>query len=155
MTDVKDVLDWANSVCEQALTEAKTGNTALVNRIGANSAMKLFFDNVHGLKTVQATQFAAYYAPQFKEITRLYEEYILDEEVHQTVDKVAVLESKLDKLTELVMRFVENQQEQPAADAPTKDEQDETPEPKKGKKPAKDEAEAVNPDGDATPEPEA
>lgn len=155
MTDVKDVLDWANSVCEQALTEAKTGNTALVNRIGANSAMKLFFDNVHGLKTVQATQFAAYYAPQFKEITRLYEEYILDEEVHQTVDKVAVLESKLDKLTELVMRFVENQQEQPAADAPTKDEQDETPEPKKGKKPAKDEAEAVTPDGDATPEPEA
>jgi hypothetical protein len=155
MTDVKDVLDWANSVCEQALTEAKTGNTALVNRIGANSAMKLFFDNVHGLKTVQATQFAAYYAPQFKEITRLYEEYILDEEVHQTVDKVAVLESKLDKLTELVMRFVENQQEQPAADASTKDEQDETPEPKKGKKPAKDEAEAVNPDGDATPEPEA
>jgi hypothetical protein len=155
MTDVKDVLDWANSVCEQALTEAKTGNTALANRIGANSAMKLFFDNVHGLKTVQANQFAAYYAPQFKEITRLYEEYILDEEVHQTVDKVAVLESKLDKLTELVMRFVENQQEQPAADAPTKDEQDETPEPKKGKKPAKDEAEAVNPDGDATPEPEA
>lgn len=151
MADVKVVLEWANSVCEQALTEAKTGNTALVNRVGSNSAMKMFMDNVHGLKSIPANNFPAYYAMQWKEIERLYEAYVRDEQVSETVDKVAVLEGKMDTLTELVKQLVENQQVQTET-APAED-----PAPK-GKKQAKkdaDDSEDTPAEGDTTPEPEA
>lgn len=110
MADIKTVLAWADELCTQALTEARGGDTSLVNRLGANSAFKLYFDNVHGLKTVAGSNFPAYYAPQFKEITRLYEEYTRDEKVAETVDKVATIESKLDNLAAMVQQLVESQQ---------------------------------------------
>lgn len=96
MADVKEVLNWANEVCTQALTEARGGNPTLANRIGANSSLKLFFDNVHGIRNVVDSSFPAFYPAQWGEITRLYEGYLQDQEIVQTVDKVAALESKFD-----------------------------------------------------------
>lgn len=111
MADNKAVLAWANEVCTQALTEARNGDASLVNRVGANSAMKLFFDNVHGLKSVIAEAFPAYYSVQWKEITRLYEEYIRDEQTHEVVDKVSALEAKFDSLQAMVTEFIESQKQ--------------------------------------------
>lgn len=126
MADVKEVLEWAESLCNLAMTEARGGDASLANRVGSNSALKLFMDNVIGLKSVSAANFPAYYSVQWKEITRLYEQYLRDEEAAQTVDKVAALESKFDTLTEMVQKLLDAQQA-PVAEAV---------EPKKGKKTA-------------------
>lgn len=102
MADIKTILAWADDVCATALTEARSGDTALVNRIGANSALKLYFDNVHGLKSVKADAFAAYYPGQFKEITRLYEDYQREQAAAAATDKVSALEESLAELKKLV-----------------------------------------------------
>lgn len=135
MADIKVVLDWANSLCNQALTEAREGNTAFVNRVMANTALKLYFDNVHGTKTVKEHDFPFYYASQFKEITRLYESYIHEEKTAATIERVDSIESKLDNLAALVQQLVEAQK--PAVVEPVVTEEVEAP--KKGKKPAKTE----------------
>ena len=62
MADVKEVLEWAESLCNLAMTEARSGDSALINRVGSNSALKLFMDNVIGLKSVSAANFPAYYS---------------------------------------------------------------------------------------------
>lgn len=122
---VAEVLAWANEVCTQALTESRNGDTSLSNRLGANSAMQLFYNNAHLLKSVPATSFPAYYAPQWKEITRLYEEYMRDEQINQSVDKVSALEDKVsgldarfDKFEAMLTAFIESQK--PADEKPAK-----------------------------------
>lgn len=140
MADNKTILEWANSVCQTALTEARGGDTGLVNRIGANSAMQTFFNNVHGLKSVQDTSFPAYYPVQWKEITRLYEEYVRDEQVAESVSKIDALEAGFAELKAMVQQLVEAQ----------------TAAPKKGaKKLAEAEAETETTDEGDTPEAEA
>lgn len=109
MTDKKEVMAWADELAQQAFTEARGGDLSLLNRLGTNSAMKLYIDNVHGTKTVPAHSFPSYYAPQFKEITRLYEEYKRDEEVHEAVDKVAALEARFDKFEAMLTQLMEAQ----------------------------------------------
>lgn len=97
MTEIKDVMAWADEVCTQALTEARGGNPTLANRVGANSSLKMYFDNVHGTRNVQKDSFPAFYPAQWSEITRLYEGYIQDQEIAGTVDKVAALETRMDE----------------------------------------------------------
>ena len=99
------------------MTEARSGDSALINRVGSNSALKLFMDNVIGLKSVSAANFPAYYSVQWKEITRLYEQYQKDEAVNEVVDKMTALEGKLDGLATAVQALVEAQT---AAKKPTK-----------------------------------
>jgi len=102
MANTKDVVAWADEVCVQAITEARAGDTGLVNRIAANSSLKLYFDNVHGTKAVPSTSFPAYYAGHFKEITRLYEEYQREEAATATLGEVNTLKESLDALKILV-----------------------------------------------------
>ncbi len=102
MADIKAIQAWADEVCSTALTEARSGDTSLVNRIGANSAMKLYFDNVHGIKAVKPDAFPAYYPAQWKEITRLYEEYQREQATDAAADKVSALEESLAELRKLV-----------------------------------------------------
>ena len=116
MVDNKTVLEWINGVCETAVKEAHNGDRSLMNRIGSNPATKLYFDNVHGLHSVQEGQFPTYYSGQWKEITRLYEEYIHVEAVTEAVDKVDELASRFDKLESMITAFIESQK-QPVAEA--------------------------------------
>lgn len=102
MPTIKDVLAWADEVCDQAITEARAGDASLANRIGANSSLKLYFDNVHRTKAVPATAFPAYYAGHFKEITRLYEDYQRDLEKDAQLAEVSTLRESLDALKALV-----------------------------------------------------
>lgn len=162
MADVKEVLAWAKGVGEQALTEARAGDPTLANKLGGNSAMKLFFDNVVATKNVQENQFPAYYPIQWKEIKHLYEAYIRDEEVSQTVGKVSVLEGKIDKLEAMITKLLENAEQPavtpaPVADPTVEPEPEEEDLPKAGKKPAakKPDATPEVTEGDPTPEPEA
>lgn len=108
--DVKTVLDWANSLCAQAFTEARGGDRNLLNRIGSNAAMKLFLDNVHGLKSVQDTQFAAYYPAQWKEITRLHEAYLRDEQLSDAAGRLSAVEAGLDELRSMIGQLLESNQ---------------------------------------------
>jgi hypothetical protein len=110
MADIKEVLDWADSLCKHALTEARNGNTAVVNRLGANTAMKIYFDNVHGTGVIKSHDFPFQYASRFKEISGLYEDYQRELATVEAVDKVATLESKLDNLAAMVQQLVEAQQ---------------------------------------------
>lgn len=148
MTDNKEVMAWADELAKQAFTEARGGNTNLLNRLAANTAMKLYVDNVHGTKTVPANQFPAYYAPQWKEITHLYEEYKREETVTEAVDKVAALESKFDtfaaQITAQLAALLEAQK--PVVEAV---------EPKKGKKAAKAEEVVEEAEADESAESEA
>jgi hypothetical protein len=156
MADIKEVLDWADSLCKHALSEARGGNTAVVNRLGANTAMKIYFDNVHGLGTVKAHDFPFQYASRFKEINGLYEDYQRELATEEAVSKVATIESKLDNLAALVQQLVEAQKPAEVV-APVVTEEVEAP--KKGKKTAKtevveteviaeEEAEAETPEAD-------
>jgi hypothetical protein len=137
MADIKEVLDWADSLCKHALTEARNGNTAVVNRLGANTAMKIYFDNVHGTGVIKSHDFPFQYASRFKEISGLYEDYQRELATVEAVDKVATLESKLDNLAAMVQQLVEAQQKPAEVVEPVVTEEVEAP--KKGKKPAKTE----------------
>lgn len=137
MVDNKAVMDWANSLCTQAITEARNGSAALANRLGANSSLGKFFNMVHGQGTVKAHDFPAYYMGDWKEITRLYEAYLADEEKAETLNKVSTLEARFDKLESMLTAFIESQQK------PTAEVADEEAPPAKSKgskKPAKTEA---------------
>lgn len=131
--DVKTVLAWANELCAQALTEARAGDPSLANRLGANSSLKLFFDNVHGLKSVKADQFPAYYTGHFKEIARLHEDYLRDEQQAAAAQRVESLEAQMVELKALVIAQ--------AAELATLTES-RKPDVKPAKKPAKGEGDA-------------
>lgn len=121
MANVTKVLAWADELCVQALTEARGGNASMLNRLGTNSAMKLYFDNVHGLHSVARDAFPHYYAPQFKEITRLFEQYQHDEQQQESIAKIDTLEAKIGKLEEMLTAFIESQQAPaPEAEKPAK-----------------------------------
>ncbi len=158
MTDVKLVLEWLDSLCGVALAEARGGNTALVNQLGNNSAVRYYFNNVYTTKTVSREQFAAYYPSQWKEAERLYEEYMRDEQINQSVDRVDALEARFDKLEGMIAQLLENkpaaaiENETAAEVEPEAEEEEEEAAPvAKAKKSKKDEPEA---EGDA-PETEA
>lgn len=145
MTDQKEVMAWVLELGQQAFNEARSGDAGLLNRLGANPAMQLFVNNVIGTKTVPAHQFPSYYAPQFKEITRLYEEYKREETVTEAVDKVSALEAKFDALSAQLTAFMEAQAK-PVVEAV---------EPKKGKKAAKVEEVVEETETDESAESEA
>lgn len=109
MAEVKEVLEWVESLCTLAMTEARGGDTALINRVGSNSALQTFMNNVIGTKSVTAANFPKYYMAQWAEITRLYEQYQKDEAVNDVVDKVTAIEGKLDSLATAVQALVEAQ----------------------------------------------
>lgn len=113
MTEIKDVREWADSVCNQAITEGRAGNPILANKIATNAALKFYFDNVHGLHSMSADSFPYYKQAEWAEITRLYEAYIQDQRIAESVDKVDALETKVDagfaKLEQMIAQFVESQ----------------------------------------------
>jgi hypothetical protein len=153
MADIKEVLDWADSLCKHALTEARNGDTSVVNRLASNTAMKIYFDNVYGLGVVKAHDFPFQYASRFKEINGLYEDYQRELATEEAVGKVSTLEAKLDNLAALVQQLVEAQQK-PAEPVVT----EEVKPAKNGKKPAKTEVvetEAVEESEAETPEADA
>lgn len=144
MVDNKTVLDWINSVCREAIKQAHDNDHALMNRLGSNPATKLYFDNVHGLHSVQESQFPAYYSGQWKEITRLYEEYMREQAVTESVDKVDKLEARFSRLESMITEFLEGQT---APESPKP--------PKQGKKPTntqKEEPEATPSEDEPTEE---
>lgn len=156
MVDNKEVMDWASSLCKQALTESRGGNPSLANKIGANASLGKFFNMVHGQGAVKAHDFPAYYMGDWKEITRLYEAYLADEEKAETLNKVSTLEARFDKLESMLTTFIESQKPAEVVTeetVPTKS--------KGGKKPAKTEVvetetventEAETPEADAESE---
>lgn len=109
MADNKEIMAWVTELGQQAFTEARQGDAAMLNRLGTNPALKLFIDNVLGTKATPAHQFPSYYASQWREIARVYEEYKRDEQVTEAVDKVSVLEAKFDALSALLTTFMESQ----------------------------------------------
>lgn len=142
MADIKEVLDWADSLCKHALTEARNGDTSVVNRICSNTAMKVYFDNVHGIGAVKSHDFPFHFASRFKEINGLYEDYQGELAKEEAIGKVATLESKLDNLAAMVQQLVEAQQKpvvEEAVESVVTEEVEAAPAKKNGKKPAKTE----------------
>lgn len=102
-----DVLKWLEEVCAQALTEARSGNTMLANRLGGNPALQHYFNNVHTIKAVEQRAWAVYYPDLMREATRLYEEYIQSQGIKEAAAKVSTLETKLESLEKLIRELVE------------------------------------------------
>jgi hypothetical protein len=102
MAERETILAWADEVCATALTEARGGNTSMVNQIGGNTAMKMYFDNVYATKAVKRDAFAAYYPGHFQELGKLYEDYQRDLATEAAVDKVSTLEESFVALKAIV-----------------------------------------------------
>jgi hypothetical protein len=102
MAERETILAWADEVCATALTEARGGNTSMVNQIGGNTAMKMYFDNVYATKAVKRDAFAAYYPGHFQELGKLYEDYQRDLATEAAVDQVSVLAESLEALKAIV-----------------------------------------------------
>lgn len=132
MAENKEVMAWVKELGQQAFTEARSGNVSMLNRLGVNSSLKLFLDNVIGTGNVVAESFPAFYPMQWREIVRLHEEYQLQTKVVESVSKVDELTTRFDKLESMIAEFIEAQKK-PAVEAVEKPA-------KKGKKA---EAEAV------------
>ncbi len=146
MADNKEVMDWVKELGKQAFAEARSGNLSMLNRLGANSSLKLFLDNVVGTGNVVAESFPAFYPSQWKEITRLHEEYQQQIKVTEAVDKMASLEARFEKLESTLIAFIESQKPAPVVD-------EKTAKPKKGAK--AEVVEAVTEEADENAESEA
>jgi hypothetical protein len=123
--DVNKVIEFADSLCEDA-----RGDLTKMNRIGVNKALKFYMDNVIMLATVSRETFATCY-PQFMEEIdgiRVKAEKVQEAETEHVNqgDRIATLETKLDKLTAALTRYMEDTTED------TEEEEEDEPEaPKK------------------------
>ena len=107
------ILEWAESVCETADKAHLDGDNSLQAQIGRNPAFKVFFENVHKLHNIQIAQFPQYFPNQFKELTRLREDYLKDVRISESVARTDTLEARFEKLETALMSFIESQK-QPA-----------------------------------------
>ena len=153
--DVKQVIEFADALCEDA-----KGDLTKMNRLGVNKALKFYLDNVVMLGTVTRETYATCY-PQFMEEIegiRLQAEKAEQAQAEYTDqgDRIAALEVKFDKLAKSLKRFLAS-----APTTDTEDEDDEEPEPEPApkkrrsrKKPAGDDTDEEGQDAPAKPDAE-
>lgn len=72
------VIEWLDTVCQEATDAARKGDTGLANRLGRNSALNYYFVNVHNLKAVSRPTFESM-INFMTECERVYNEVKADE----------------------------------------------------------------------------
>ncbi len=96
-------LTYLHDLCESALHMARTGDTSLANRIGANPALAHYFHNVHNLKALTPAAWAQIYPHYLNEASRIHAEA---EQPASFDARLAAIESQLEKLLELLSERV-------------------------------------------------
>jgi hypothetical protein len=104
MHEAHTTLDWLDSLCDHALDEARQGNTAPANRLGSHPALAHYFNNVHRLRSITATDWAAQYPALLREAERLRTQ---DQSAQGMAVRLASLEAKLAKLAAQLSALVE------------------------------------------------
>lgn len=107
------IQDWALNICEAAYEAKNAGDTTLMTKIGSNAALRLFFDNVYGTHSIQASRFPVQFPSQWKEISDMRESYIRENKVTESIDKVDELGKKFEKLETMLTTFIESQKTAP------------------------------------------
>lgn len=100
--DVKKTLEWLRALSEQALTEARAGDTMLANRLGTNPALKHYFDNIHTRHAEGPEAWAQHYPNYLREADRLRQEV---EEAEAQDARMTKVEEGLDK----ILKWIEAQ----------------------------------------------
>jgi hypothetical protein len=72
------VIEWLDTVCQEASAAAKTGDTGLANRLARNPALNYYFVNVHNLGSVSRPTFESM-VNFMTEAERVYNEVKADE----------------------------------------------------------------------------
>lgn len=138
-------LAFLKELSEQAITEARGGNSILANRLAGNPALKHYFEN---RDLIQAKVWARDYPHLLEEADRIR---VAAEEAEQreierkeTAAKVNSLESKLDVLSQQLAAFMESQKPaEPAKGKGRKAKVEADPEPETGEETEKPEGEAT------------
>ena len=133
--DTQKTMAFLQELSEAAMTAARSGDTMLANRLGANQALQHYFNNVFAIQTMTPGVWAQSYPQYMQEADRIREAH--DAEA-QRDERMSAIEEQLAKLAEAVGALAEAQQ----------------PKAKRGKKLAETEVEA-EPVADEEPEAEA
>lgn len=111
--DANKTKEWLESLVEKAYAEAHQKDTTLLNQLGNNPAIAHYINNVHLRKAMSWESWLSDYNPMARAANNLREAYEADAAKDA---RLITLESKFDKLTEMVTKLVESiEQEAPAA----------------------------------------
>ena len=96
--DKVKTLAWLESICQDALIEARSGNALPANKIGSNAALAHYLNNVAGLKTIKPNDWALWYPQFLNEADALRVASEQQEVSEQQGDRITALEGKFDEL---------------------------------------------------------
>jgi hypothetical protein len=89
----QDTFKFIDDLVTHAVTEAKSGNLTLLNRLGDNPAIAYYIDHVHFRQVWTQESWAQYRPGDFKEIEAL-------QEAHAAAEKAKLSESATNSLAE-------------------------------------------------------
>lgn len=101
--DEQPVLDWLDSLCEQADAHRREGDLSFLNRIASNAGIKHYFDNVHALRSVPAGQWRLWYPSQYGAASMAYQ---AAQQAERDGQRMTALEQKFDRLQETLDRYL-------------------------------------------------
>jgi hypothetical protein len=96
---IQDTFKFIDELVTHAVTEAKGGNMALLNRLGDNPAIAYYIDNVHFRQVWTQEAWAQYRPGDFKEIEALQEAHTAAEKATLNEVRVTSLEGKLEDVS--------------------------------------------------------
>ena len=100
-------LAWLKEVVNQAFTEAQNGDTGMLNRLGFYPGTQYYINNVHGKPEAVMTQWRQWYPQHIREVERLYDGYLREQEAAANTTRIASLEEKLTELLNQVKALTE------------------------------------------------
>lgn len=101
-----NVTQFLERVTKQALEAREKGDTATLNAITADAAIRDYVNNVVFLGTMTPSQFEYWHKDKYARIGQIAEQYEKQVEERQRVDSI---EARLDKMTKMLEALVEVQ----------------------------------------------
>ncbi len=108
-TDKEKTLKWLTEISEQAMTEAREGNTALINKITKNApGVAYYLTNVHARPAMTAEQFASQMPQMLKEADELRVQYETLENAQADHERLNNIEKTVTKKFEAELKKLPN-----------------------------------------------
>lgn len=114
MVDQVKTLEFLHELCEAAREDARKGDTALANKLGANRALQYYFSNVFSIPTMTDELFSRNYPQYLAEADRVR---VAHETEAARDEKLNTVEAQLGELKALVQQVLEAQQVKPESEA--------------------------------------
>lgn len=98
--DTQKTLAFLQELSEAALVAARSGDTMLANRLGANLALQHYFNNVHTIPTMRPDVWSQNYPHYMAEADRIRVAHDASEQQQEA--RMSAIEAQLEKLAEAV-----------------------------------------------------